>query len=329
MRNDGTSRCWGNNQYGELGNNSKTTTSAPASTPVSVTNLTDAVSMSAGDNFTCAMNSNGLVQCWGDNSKGQLGTGDMNPLLYPQSGTGVGYYDGHTTTGLLADPNQPLSTRYGFTTAHTTNGNIVQWGATATKGVQTIAQITESGSAAFAGDEQICWISGGIFCSGSYGSTFQYSMANKAVPSLTTGTFIYVDPVRSAASVNGNLWTWNYSSTGPLAPTQITLPTNNRVRKIVGSGNNLCIWTDNSSSPAGGIYCWGSDPTLVGLGTAGASTPTLVMSGALDVAMSRSSVCAIKNNGSVWCWGSNQKGEMGTGVTSLTSTYVPVQVHGL
>jgi alpha-tubulin suppressor-like RCC1 family protein len=58
---------------GELGN--RTTTNS--STPVPVSGLTGITAISAGGDSTCALLTNGTVDCWGDNFFGELGIGTM------------------------------------------------------------------------------------------------------------------------------------------------------------------------------------------------------------------------------------------------------------
>jgi alpha-tubulin suppressor-like RCC1 family protein len=60
--------CWGDNGFGQLGNS--TTVSATA--PVQATGLTTATQVSAGGYHTCAATSTGIY-CWGDNSMGEIG----------------------------------------------------------------------------------------------------------------------------------------------------------------------------------------------------------------------------------------------------------------
>jgi alpha-tubulin suppressor-like RCC1 family protein len=46
-----------------------------SSTPVPVSGITDAISISAGIDYTCALLPGGTLKCWGDNDDGELGNG--------------------------------------------------------------------------------------------------------------------------------------------------------------------------------------------------------------------------------------------------------------
>jgi alpha-tubulin suppressor-like RCC1 family protein len=65
-------RCWGYDEFGQLGDG----TTVDRSTPVAVAGLASNITaISAGDNFTCALKTDGGVTCWGLNITYPLGNG--------------------------------------------------------------------------------------------------------------------------------------------------------------------------------------------------------------------------------------------------------------
>jgi len=78
----GSAKCWGSNEYGQLGaptgslcTTEEFTPLPCALTPIGVSGITSAVDISAGDRHTCAVTSTGAAKCWGANDSGQLGDG--------------------------------------------------------------------------------------------------------------------------------------------------------------------------------------------------------------------------------------------------------------
>ncbi len=78
-RTDGTAWCWGNNQYGRLGDGTTTNRSAPTQ----VAGLSNVTALDAGDYHTCARRTDGTAWCWGRADFGQIGDGATTQRLTP------------------------------------------------------------------------------------------------------------------------------------------------------------------------------------------------------------------------------------------------------
>src|SRR5207248_755322 len=80
---DATVRCWGENDYGQLGNGViSSPPDAPNPTPVPVVGLNGVAAVAGGGFHTCARLSDGTLRCWGQNDYGQLGDGS---IIEPQT----------------------------------------------------------------------------------------------------------------------------------------------------------------------------------------------------------------------------------------------------
>ncbi|MFN0182151.1 MAG: Ig-like domain-containing protein [Gemmatimonadales bacterium] len=79
----GEAYCWGSNGAGQIGNGLITAVDGGASSPQPVAGGLRFASISAGEIHTCGLTLAGQAFCWGDNSTGQIGTGNANPHLVP------------------------------------------------------------------------------------------------------------------------------------------------------------------------------------------------------------------------------------------------------
>jgi alpha-tubulin suppressor-like RCC1 family protein len=71
----GAVHCWGANGSGQLGDGTNTNSDVPVQVKGLINNVVKA--LFSGGNHNCAILFNGTVQCWGDNSLGQLGIGAL------------------------------------------------------------------------------------------------------------------------------------------------------------------------------------------------------------------------------------------------------------
>ncbi len=73
----GAVKCWGRNNYGQLGSQTHSGTNMPNNVPLPVQTLgagSGVVQISAGEFNTCALLNTGAVKCWGLNGYGELGS---------------------------------------------------------------------------------------------------------------------------------------------------------------------------------------------------------------------------------------------------------------
>lgn len=126
LRQDGTVACWGANESGELGNPTLKFSSAP----VDVQNLPRAIAITAGSTvsgtskcpacygYTCALISDGSVQCWGEDQNGELGNGATALVATPSPVTVVGLNNAVSIVG-----------GEGHVFAIRADGTVAAWGA--------------------------------------------------------------------------------------------------------------------------------------------------------------------------------------------------------
>jgi len=88
---DGALYCWGQNQYGQLGDGFTANLTTPTLVPMTgLLSGKTILDVSPGSYHTCAIASDSKVYCWGNNPSGQLGnnstTGSVSPVAVDASG---------------------------------------------------------------------------------------------------------------------------------------------------------------------------------------------------------------------------------------------------
>lgn len=292
VKTDGSLWCWGANSYGKLGNG--LTTGNQDSPGRESTNATNWAQVSTGGNHTCAIKTDGSLWCWGRDNVGQLGNG------------------GAITADQTAPSREATSA---------TDWAYVSAGASHTCAVKTTGTLW-------------CW---GIDSFGALGDGVGVVNQNAPVQESTLATdWAQVSTglayTTCAVKTSGTLWCWGSGSSGDLGDGTSTFSAYSPVQESSAATNWLQVNTGYSHSCAvksdGSLWCWGND-TFGQLGN-GATTgnqlsPFQESSGATDWALvttGNSHSCALKTNGSLWCWGYDTGGMLGNGSTLRTS---PVQ----
>jgi alpha-tubulin suppressor-like RCC1 family protein len=294
------------------------------------------MSVSAGDNHTMGIRSDGTLWAWGSNSNGQLGDGTQTNQSSPvQIGTATNWVSvsagGVHTMGLRSDGTlwawgSNSSGRLGDGTS-TQRLSPVQIG-TATNWVSVSAGVGHT--IGFRSDGTL-WAWGlnnlgqlGDGSTTSRNSPIQIGTATNWV-SVSTGDYHSI-----AIQGNGTLWAWGWNSFGELgdgtttqrnSPIQIGSSTN-WVSVSGGGSHTMGIQSD------GTLRAWGAN----GSGQLGDGTTTHrsnpVQIGTATDWVSLSAVAAhtmgLRSDGTLWAWGNNAFGQLGDG--STTNRLNPVQI---
>ena len=285
--------CWGNNFYGQLGND--TTAIYTSTVPVAVESLSSGVAaIAAGDWHTCALTASGGVMCWGSNYFGQLGDGTDTDRNTPMPVTGLG-------SGVAA-----IAAGYGHTCVLTDAGGVMCWGRNES------GQLGDGTTTDSATPVGVTGLDSGVAAiAAGYGHTCALTDASKV---LCWG-----------GNWSGQLGDANppNPSTAPVAVTGLS----GGVAAVSAGGSHTCALTD-----AGGVLCWGNNEYgQLGDGTMShRSTPvaeTGLDSGMAAVAAGERHTCALTDAGGVLCWGDNGDGRLGDGTTA--NRLAPVAVTGL
>ncbi|MBN2358988.1 MAG: hypothetical protein JXR83_06015 [Deltaproteobacteria bacterium] len=346
--------CWGSNDEGELGSGLAGIMPRPVDVCASgvgttCQRLTGVAAIAAGDLHTCALLNDGAVKCWGDRYKGELGDGlagstagrSPNPTDVCVTGNSS---DGDCVplTGAVA-----IASRLYNTCALMADGTARCWGdnqyAQTGSGIigTTADGVTEPNPVT------VCESGRGAGCTPQAG-----------LVSITVGSFH-----SCAVTVDGQVKCWgdNYyrqlgdgtddgegcvesdGSWTPCRPRPVDVcstgwgpgcePLTGVVSVSAGYGFT-CALTDR-----GTVLCWGdNDYGQLGDGTLyGATTPQLVcLSGSgnqcpaltdvVGVVATNVTACAVDRAGAVWCWGSNDVGELGNGVRDYYAVGYPAKV---
>jgi len=241
--------------------------------------------------YSCAIKSNGTLWVWGYNHYGQLGLGDaMNRSLPTQLGN--------------LNTWESVSSYY-HTMAFRADGTLWAWG------YNYYAQL-------------------GLGNSGSGTNRNTPTQLGIGFKTVSVGLYNTV-----AISTNGTLWICGWNSSGELGQGDRT-DRNSFVQ--VGSDNNWATVSMGNSyclaiKTDGTLWAWGINGSgQLGLGNSGnvtnRNTPTQVGTDNdwVTVSAASSHSLAIKADGTLWAWGSNNDGQLGIGSTSTSNRTSPIQV---
>jgi alpha-tubulin suppressor-like RCC1 family protein len=334
--NGGLVWCWGYNQSGQLGDY----TISSRRTPVSVLGAKKTFcKISAGKNYTTAIDKNGIVWVWGYNDKGQLGdntvvsrctpvsilgarktfcritAGDTHTFGIDKNGLAWGW--GYNAYGQLGDnttvsrctPVSILGARKTFCKIET--------GITHTIGLDSSGKL---------------WGWGIIVNLGVGGfTTIPYRAHGQHIFSYISAGFNHSAGIDST----GQVWTWGSNSSGQLGVNSII--SKRTPVSILGAKKTFCKIiaraTQNIGLDKNGlVWTWGynlngqlGDNTVVSR-----CTPVSILGARktfCQIFGGGYSTYGIDYSGQVWTWGLNHTGQLGD--NTLTDRCTPVSILGI
>lgn len=300
-----TAYCWGTDFRHRLGNDTVSNLcdgepcrTEPTRAVIGGFSFTQVVT---GLRHGCGLDPDGKALCWGDNASQQIGN---DTALFEECGFG---------NAAVQCTEQPIPVQGDLAFARLTAG------ATHTCGLTALG-------------EAYCW--GGGF-SGQLGNG---ASGNRGFPVAVTGGITFV--ALSAGSNHtcgvaddGTGYCWGSNAAGQLGTgagsTNEPAPVADGITfaQIGGGGSHSCgVSTDGIG------YCWGQGADgQLGTGESTGIEPTPVpVAGGLGfatMAVGGRHSCGVTTAGAIYCWGANDRGQLGIGVTE-TLVQTPTRVLG-
>lgn len=339
---DQTVKCWGDNEYGQLGDG----TLGGSSVPVSVMGVGSAVAIAAGDYHACALLADGTAVCWGANDYGQLGGGSplgeggvtIAPRKVPAAASVVGL------SGIRA-----LAAGAAHTCALLADATVACWGAdaggelgtplrantslpTLVPGVSGVAEIAAGGEttcARLANGTVQCW---GLDFLGEVGNSAASDQCGAYLCARAPLPVVGIDDARAVAvgadfscalRPSAELSCWGSNAYGKLGTGSINYPSSltpqtvlnlhDAVSATLGSyhacvlraGGSAACWGDNVDGQIGDGIAIADNAAAEPQTVAGIAHVTALVAGGYHT-------CAVVSGARVFCWGSGHYGQLGS-----------------
>ncbi|MEK9730613.1 MAG: putative Ig domain-containing protein, partial [Candidatus Poseidoniales archaeon] len=345
----GSVACWGENADGQIGTSSTSTDYlSPELVDLPPGSPAVAVPVYAADH-SCALLANSSLYCWGENGYGQLGIGSTASSVVtpthvplPNGRTVASIHADHNHACVVLDDGSALCTGYnsdrqlgiGNTTTmrEYTPVNVLPSGAK----VVDMALSAYSTCALLENGDVMCWGRNSQSQLGQ-GDTTTYTTAKKAI--LPDGNIIAIEgTVRSVCALyeNGSVACWgenspkgergvgSSASNTSIAGFTNPMPGNLSAKSLFAGDTTFCVILSNGS-----VACWGDADAAYSTTSSNVLEPTLIpwphgSVRAVELSVGWYHACALLENGSMWCWGQGDRGQMGDGTTNSGPAFVDI-----
>lgn len=333
---DGTARCWGGNYDGQLGDGTATDRYQP--TPVA--GLSGAKKLSLGTSFTCALLANLSVRCWGDNDYGQLGidstAGSKIPVTVANLSNVTDIATGYTHACAVRGTDT-VSCWGANTNGQLGDGTTVQRSAPVPvnnlSGAWQLSLGNFFSCALNTEHTAYCW---GYNANGELGNTSNWEQTNYPLFPVGGGapSIFHIVSGNSHscalyATGSAQCWGWNqYGQLGDGSMTNRNAPSASIIDVTglaLGYGHTCALHADGSVSCVGE-----NDLGQLGAGNDNAKLDFVTIAGlpkpAVQITGGAKFNCALLADRSVYCWGSNEYGQLGIGSADNAPHTTPTKV---
>jgi alpha-tubulin suppressor-like RCC1 family protein len=339
----GAEKCWGDNEFGELGIGSLTDSHVPAAVGGLASGV---VATTTGLYFSCALitvASTQELKCWGDNIDGEVGLADT--IYQTQPVAVVGLSSGASALAAGPDALHQCAIVAGAATCWgmNVNGQLGNGLTIDSSQPVSVSGLSSGVSAIVDGADHTCAVAAGAAkCWGAnaHGQLGNASTTDAHTPVTAIASNVIAIAAGKAHSCaiisGGTVKCWGSNINGELGD-GTTTERHAPVAVLGLSGSAIAIAAGALHTCAvlgnGKIQCWGFNGNgQLGNGTITttyANPPVIVSTiggGATAIAAGDVHSCALVNGG-VECWGYGQLGQLGNGAQS--DSHVPVGATGL
>lgn len=281
---------------------------------------------------TCARKGETEVKCWGLNSDSQLGVSRVSTAVTAQP----------TQVQSLREPLRSFSAGLLHVCAVTRLGAVKCFGDNASGQLGVNSSSDSHTAISPAGlSEGVLWVASGETksCAVLTNNSVRCWGAGKGlpedVPGADTDVFLVAVGANHQCLLNADFGVqcWGSNDAGQLGTSlsveSVTMPLSvnglsSGVVQVAAGHSHSCALL-----ATGSVWCWGKndDGQLGDGGTENRSLPVEITALGTDVtalSLAGGHSCALKQSGGVWCWGNNDKGQLGDG--TLASRTLPAEV---
>ena len=304
------------------------------------------LAVATGANHTCAARSDGRVLCWGADNQGQLGQGPgAGPIPEPQ----LVQIPGDAPIDWLRATNNGVCARgvgdevwcWGdnnngeITTPARSPGGAVAPTALPIRGL--IGALGRSQGHTCVGET----MGPAVHCLGNNGYSELGGGGTQPIANMVPGMApideLALGTDHSCARADGDVYCWGRDNQGQLGQNDVAGPTADPVPvSLPGPASILVAGNDHNCvaiNDGANVRCWGGgDKGQIGDGTTNNRQLPNAISGPLPanvtaMAAMIDTTCALLADGSMWCWGDDNGGALGTDVPNGDDMLVPARVQ--